>query len=190
MRKVSVIAITATYLDMTFATTANITSVVETGGYFVHTVICTIIWESFPMSLVNDMKGELMSDLISRQVAISAICSACGKIDCDKMDKCEKLQLPPANNSEIPNSSDTISRQAAIEALSEYGHGRAVYIAVEEAVRRIEQLPSTQPEIIRCRECKFASGDSRICMKFDHSPIGELDFCSFAERREVNNETN
>jgi hypothetical protein len=57
---------------MTFATTANITSVVETGGYFVHTVICTIIWESFPMSLVNDMKGELMSDLISRQAAIDA----------------------------------------------------------------------------------------------------------------------
>ena len=47
------------------------------------------------------------------------------------------------------------------------------------------ELPSAQPEIIRCRECKFASGDSRICMKFDHSPIGELDFCSFAERREV-----
>ena len=46
-----------------------------------------------------------------------------------------------------------------------------------------EQLPSAQPEIIRCRECKFASGDSRICMKFGHSPIGELDFCAWAERR-------
>ena len=49
----------------------------------------------------------------------------------------------------------------------------------------INSQPTIQPEIIRCRECKFASGDSRICMKFDHSPIGELDFCSFAERREV-----
>ena len=49
----------------------------------------------------------------------------------------------------------------------------------------LKKLPPAQPEIIRCRECKFASGDSRICMKFDHSPIGELDFCSFAERREV-----
>ena len=48
-----------------------------------------------------------------------------------------------------------------------------------------EQLPSAQPDIIRCRNCKFASGDSRICMKLGHSPIGELDFCSFAERREV-----
>ena len=78
MRKVSVIAITATYLDMTFATTANITSVVETGGYFVRTVICTIIWASFPMSLVNDMKGEPMNDLISRQAAIDAITRTSG----------------------------------------------------------------------------------------------------------------
>ena len=58
MRKVSVIAITATYLDMTFAITANITSVVETGGYFARTVICTIIWASFPMSHVDDMRGD------------------------------------------------------------------------------------------------------------------------------------
>jgi predicted RNA-binding Zn-ribbon protein involved in translation (DUF1610 family) len=64
-------------------------------------------------------KGKMMNDLISRQAAISAICNACGKIDCDKMDKCEKLQLPPANCSEFPNNSDTISRQAAIDALNE-----------------------------------------------------------------------
>lgn len=60
MRKVSVIAITVTYLDMTFATTVIITSVVETGGYFVRTVICTIIWASFPMSHVDDMRGDRM----------------------------------------------------------------------------------------------------------------------------------
>ena len=47
----------------------------------------------------------------------------------------------------------------------------------------IMRFPSAQPDIIRCRNCKFASGDSRICMKFDHSPIGELDFCAWAERR-------
>ena len=73
MRKVSVIAITVTYLDMTFATTANITSVVETGDYFVRTVICTIIWASFPMSHMDDMRGDRMDDLISRQAAIEAL---------------------------------------------------------------------------------------------------------------------
>ena len=42
--------------------------------------------------------------------------------------------------------SDLISRQAAIDALIEYGNGRVVYISVEEAVRRIEQLPPIHPE--------------------------------------------
>lgn len=39
-----------------------------------------------------------------------------------------------------------IDADAAIESLTEYGNGRVVYIGVEEAVRRIEQLPSAQPE--------------------------------------------
>ena len=82
---------------------------------------------------------------------------------------------------------DLISRLAAITQLS---HNKNKdddewELAVENDIQTIWKLPSAQPEIIRCRECKFASGDSRICMKFDHSPIGELDFCSFAERREV-----
>ena len=79
---------------------------------------------------------------------------------------------------------DLISRKQAINALSTITMYKGS-IPFDTAVMRIEQLPSAQPEIIRCRECKFASGDSRICMKFDHSPIDELDFCSFAERREV-----
>lgn len=97
---------------------------------------------------------------------------------------------------------DCISRQAAIDALennkaalSQIIRGMSAYDAqyhylaqrnqVVYDIDTIKQLQPIQPEIIRCRECKFASGDSRICMKFDHSPIGELDFCSFAERREV-----
>jgi len=85
-----------------------------------------------------------MSDYISRQAAISAICNACGKIDCDKMDKCEKLQLPPANCSEFPNNSDTISRQAAIDrAVSIPMFGRDVKMV---AVSEIKNLPPAQPE--------------------------------------------
>ena len=88
---------------------------------------------------------------------------------------------------------DTISRQAAIDALGEeplvWHEDDAGEVAERNQWRRdvaaIKALPSAQPDIIQCRNCKFASGDSRICMKFDHSPIGELDFCSFAERREV-----
>ena len=90
---------------------------------------------------------------------------------------------------------DLISRKQAIDAINcditITGRQNAELVAatIGAFVDRIKALPPAQPEIIRCRECKFASGDSRICMKFDHSPIGELDFCSFAERREVNNES-
>jgi len=77
--------------------------------------------------------------------------------------------------------SDLIDRQAAIDALDTGLWGVEWDKALATAM--LEDLPSAQPDIIQCRNCKFASGDSRICMKFGHSPIGELDFCAWAERR-------
>ena len=102
-----------------------------------------------------------MDDLISRQAAISAICNACGKIDCDKMDKCEKLQLPPANCSEFPNNSDTISRQAAIDAIenTDWYHQNAngdmvsgasnehqAWYKADDVYSALESVPSAKPE--------------------------------------------
>ena len=87
--------------------------------------------------------------------------------------------------------SDLIERQEATDALRKmqtyklFSGDDMLLIDQAGAMTELMMLPPAQPEIIRCRECKFASGDSRICMKFDHSPIGELDFCSFAERREA-----
>ena len=62
--------------------------------------------------------------------------------------------------------SDTISRQAAIDALESIGsldteadrkYARSVF----------EALPSAQPEIIRCKDCRFATltydGDCKYC---------------------------
>jgi len=126
----------------------------------------------------NGRTVKQMSGPIDRQVAIDAICNACGKIDCDKMDKCEKLQLPPANCSEFPNNSDTISRQAAIDALST-PHG------ILYPIRTVEELPSAQPQIIHCAECihwKHSAVRKSYCEVFDWVNRAE-DFCSFAERR-------
>ena len=83
---------------------------------------------------------------------------------------------------------DVIYRQAAIDALTEYGNGRAVYINVEEAVRRIEQLPSAQPEVVRCKDCKFYSPMNRetktgICNLIMRQNFGDNWFCAGAERR-------
>ncbi len=77
---------------------------------------------------------------------------------------------------------DCISRQAAIDAARDWYEG-LICGSFKGLEKRLRSLPPAQPDIIRCRNCKFASGDSRICMKFGHSPIGELDFCAWAERR-------
>ena len=41
---------------------------------------------------------------------------------------------------------DLISRQQAIDEITEYGFGNTIYMSVAELKRRIEQLPSAQPE--------------------------------------------
>ena len=114
-----------------------------------------------------------MSDYISRQAAISAICNACGKIDCDKMDKCEKLQLPPANCSEFPNNSDTISRQAAIDALDRIFDSIPMEQTTEILLLRkdLRNLPSAQPEPLTDKEQRIflaAMGrEEKVCKQVD-----------------------
>ena len=134
---------------------------------------------------------------------------------------------------------ELISRQQAIDALTEYGNGRAVFISVGEAVIRIEQLPSAQPtfdardtqynlpigtdcisrqvaidtilgqppephypswyaeqikelppaqpEIIRCKDCRYYNSEEKECLDLlGHGRRWEEDdFCSYGERNEV-----
>ena len=57
----------------------------------------------------------------------------------------------------MSRNDDTISRQAAIDAMAEL-QGRAYTKAelkgISKAWKRIKQLPPAQPEIIHCRDCK------------------------------------
>jgi len=86
---------------------------------------------------------------------------------------------------------ESVSRQAAIDALTEYGNGRAVYISVEEAVRRIEQLPSAQPQRT-CVNCGrtinnggwYADGGTR-CPIEEHYALPKDGFCHLWEKRNV-----
>ena len=137
-----------------------------------------------------------MSDLISKQVLeLWNRYKPTIAVDAIEYDR-ELKKLLGTNCSEFPNNSDTISRQDAVSrrrllsdlkelitAWEKYPVMAEQIKGVEVAIGYVELIPSAQPEIIRCRNCKFASGDSRICMKFGHSPIGELDFCAWAERR-------
>ena len=87
---------------------------------------------------------------------------------------------------------DLISRQAAIDAI----RGEIEINGYSHVVDVLEQLPSAQPEIIRCTECKhYREYDSEYianavvvqCMA-DRYPISETIpdgwFCAGAERKD------
>ena len=97
--------------------------------------------------------GMRMNDLIERQVAENAICNACGKIDCDQMDTCEKLKLPPAQPEKRTeehtetHACDLISRQAAIDAHYEYCNKHPDAGFPVWSLKILEDLPPAQPDM-------------------------------------------
>jgi len=96
--------------------------------------------------------------------------------------------------------SDTISRASAIDALERIfdrceeieAHlpegdpdrvGYKMYPDWLKVWNYLRQLPSAEPEIIRCRDCKYFAGEGmycgqNICVQFDHF------YCYYGERKE------
>jgi len=85
-----------------------------------------------------------------------------------------------------------IEADAAIDALKELtanGTNKGMVFG-EDAVHRIEMLPSVQPEIIRCKDCKYVTEhydtDGNVpywtCSEWD-SGTDYDGFCHYAERR-------
>lgn len=101
--------------------------------------------------------------------------------------------------------SDTISRQAAIDAVKKNtfrltfaeeqnceGHvawsAEAVYSDVMEGA--LLDLPSAQPDITRCKDCRYYRWESDMCdypYATAQNVVHEDDFCSKAERRQDGN---
>lgn len=110
-------------------------------------------------------------------------------------EKVEKALETLSNHSEVPNSSDPISRHGAITAIiglptwyydsdRHYGDPQPPMEALldpEDVVNAIENLPPAQPEIIYCKDCKWKQG-SECVMFADVRPFPN-DFCSRAEGR-------
>lgn len=76
--------------------------------------------------------------------------------------------------------SELIDRQAAIDALDRIG-SLDTEADKKYAISVFEELPSAQPEIIRCKDCKHWDGVD-TCDVID-APVWDDDFCSMAERR-------
>lgn len=80
--------------------------------------------------------------------------------------------------------SDLIDRQAAIDAL----HMHLMYrMGTDSNKKRLDEwinnLPSAQPDIIRCRDCKWHNGEINQCNAQVCASMRGEDFCSKAERR-------
>ena len=99
------------------------------------------------------------------------------------------------------NTTDTISRQDAIDALY-CTNPTEPYIHIDDAVKAIKELPSVESQIIRCKDCKHRVVNEHYGEKgyfklkaycdLDTGDIFELGrcaeeddwFCADAERRE------
>ena len=85
--------------------------------------------------------------------------------------------------------SDLIDKQAAIDALIEWYGCKPNDIEAFEEI--LEALPSAQPEIIRCKDCKwYGRADKRRFYRgmdcLNHridTIVPDKDYCSRAERR-------
>ena len=81
--------------------------------------------------------------------------------------------------------SDLISRQAAIEAVKDWYDG-LICGSFKGLKKRLEALPSAQPEIIRCKDCKHWQCDDSesYCDELGIFNTDMNSYCSYAKRRE------
>ena len=149
-------------------------------------------------------------DCISRQAAIDAFYKH-PNIDWTTLDVLAKINALPSVQPKSANelaekvqnapNDDFISRKAAIDAVMEFmpslttpdGCGqfdREIFEAQEMFVdigQALNELPSAQPEDVRCKDCKYNSNTCGNYVNCDIIPqmFGRTtdNFCSIAERR-------
>lgn len=81
--------------------------------------------------------------------------------------------------------SDLIDRQAAIDATWEEPMYADPINVLTEVRDRIKALPSAQPEIIRCKDCKHRDAEDGFCKGrgWPMQLVPEDGFCDKGERR-------
>ena len=142
-----------------------------------------------------------MDDLISRKAVLKAINNMVK--ECDSVYVTSALRNLEVIVADVPSAQpkkrtekrtethacDLISRQAAIDAMKSISDS----ICEQQAIDALCELPSAQPEIIQCKDCKhwregtvYSYCDRLYGMgvldTYDYM-VAEDDYCSYAERR-------
>ena len=138
-----------------------------------------------------------MSNLISRQVLdLWNRYKPTIAVDAIEYDR-ELKKLLDTNLASL--GTDCISRQQAIDALGELATFTEdwschTWMYTDDVYNAIKQLPTIQPEIVRCKDCQYWNKGSCECR--EHAVncqdyyVGDIEteaeyFCGYAERREV-----
>lgn len=82
--------------------------------------------------------------------------------------------------------SDTISRSDAIEQIQTWAVNliNPKMLSREDAIYILESMPSAQPEIIRCKDCRKNPNWEWVgCPMTGKDTRKPDDFCSYAERK-------
>ena len=121
-----------------------------------------------------------MDDSISRQAAIDALKVAYwdNDIQSAKDDPCivdAMTDWATRQLKALPSAHPRITLESAIDYLHSIGW-------MQEHDRTLTE--SAQPEIIRCKDCKFFVSDMEWCEADDEHPARPDAFCSWAERRD------
>ena len=79
---------------------------------------------------------------------------------------------------------DLIDRQAALDAIDAWRreYPLSMQEPIDDCWNAVKELPTVQPEVIRCKDCKWKQGAE--CVRFADVRPFPSDFCSRAERRE------
>lgn len=80
---------------------------------------------------------------------------------------------------------DLISREVAIEAVKTalLSWSSMPQWRDDKIIDVLAELPSSQPEIIRCKDCKYLFKDNKCPLRTWWTHL-ENDFCSYGERQE------
>ena len=128
-----------------------------------------------------------MNDLISRQAAIDVVTKHYRAFDNDLLELIayELGQLPSIQTEPCE---DAVSRRRLLGDLKELtaAWGKYPVMAeqikgVETAIGYVETIPSAQPEIIYCKDCKWKNRHN--CTRAVEVPINDDKYCAWAERR-------
>ena len=155
-----------------------------------------VIHEYFKSLMVNGASG---TDVDRLAVGIGSclkhdanLLKAIDELPSAEQDTTTHDSIPAENgrNDGDRTSGDCISRQQAIDALLGITAMRNT-IPLDSAIFNIKKLPSAQPDIIRCKDCKwYGRADKRrfyrgmdCLQKRIDTIVPDRDFCSRAERK-------